>query len=406
MKVLHINKSDLMGGAAIAMFRLHQGLLAQNIDSKLLVDIARTHSNQVATIPRQRLDKSLKQITLRFGLNNFHITSTFDLLNHPFVQAADILHLHNLHDKYFNYLALPALTRHKPAVLTLHDMWAMTGHCAYSFDCDRWRTGCGHCPYPKTYPAIKADRTHWEWKFKQWAYNHANLKAVVTTNQWLLDLLPHSLLRGLPSHRIPYCLDTQLYRPLDTQQCRSLLGIPEDKQVLLFGAQNLTDTRKGGDLLLAALAQLPDTLKPHLQLLTFGQAANNIAQLTDIDTLELGFISSDQIKAIIYSAADLFLFPTRFDTFGLVAQEAMACGTPVVSFQVGGVPDVVRPGVTGYLAEPENVADFRQGMVQLLEDQTTRDRLSQSCRAVAVQEYGLEVQAQQYLELYHQVLKN
>ena len=122
--------------------------------------------------------------------------------------------------------------------------------------------------------------------------------------------------------------------------------------------------------------------------------------------LNLGYISNDRFKAIVYSAADLFVFPTRADNLPLTLQESMACGTPMVSFKIGGVPDLVRPGITGYLAQPEDTEDFCNGIVQLLEEQNLRDRLSENCRAIALEEYPLELQAQRYIELYHQVLQN
>ncbi len=122
--------------------------------------------------------------------------------------------------------------------------------------------------------------------------------------------------------------------------------------------------------------------------------------------LNLGYISSDRLKSIAYSAADLFIFPTRADNLPLVLQESLACGTPIVSFKIGGVPDIVRPGLTGYLAQPEDTQDFSNGIVQLLEDHEQRDRMAKNCRAIALEEYPLELQAQRYLELYRQVLQN
>ncbi|MEN9232787.1 MAG: glycosyltransferase, partial [Gloeomargarita sp. DG02_1_bins_92] len=120
----------------------------------------------------------------------------------------------------------------------------------------------------------------------------------------------------------------------------------------------------------------------------------------------VGYIAIDQLKAMIFSAADLFIFPTRGDIFGLVAQEAMACGTPTVAFDVGGVSDLVRPGMTGALAEPENAQDLAQKIEQLLVDPETRARMSQTGREIAVKEYNLALQAQRYIELYQQVLAN
>jgi len=169
-----------------------------------------------------------------------------------------------------------------------------------------------------------------------------------------------------PIHHIPYGLDTKTYQPLDSEQCRSLLEIPTGKKVLMFAAEKLNDPRKGGDLILKVLQSLPESLKAETVLL-LGGSGEAIAEITGFQTLNLGYLNHARLMAIAYSAADLFFFQVE----GIIChilQESMACGTPMVSFKVGGVPDLVRPGITGYLAEPENVED-RDGIVQLLEDE-------------------------------------
>ncbi|XHX79218.1 MAG: glycosyltransferase family 4 protein [Stenomitos frigidus ULC029] len=404
MNVLHLNQSDISGGAAIAAFRLHQGLLAQSIDSRLLVGNATTNDERIAVIPRKPcVENHLARISQRLGLNYLQFTGAFDIPKHDFYKSADILNFHNLHSGTFNYLALPCLTAAKPAVFTLHDMWSFTGHCSYSYNCDRWKTGCGQCPYPETYPCIRYDNTGLEWKLKNWAYNHSNL-VIVTLSRWLTDQARQSVLNRFPIHYIPNGIDTNTYQPLDREKCRSLLGIPSAKRVLMFAAQSLADPRKGSNLLLKALSDLPAALKAETILLTLGESSDAIAEMVGIATLNRGYVSDDRQKAVAYSAADLFIFPTLADNLPLVLQESMACGTPMVSFNVGGVPDLVRPGITGYLAAPEDSDAFRNGIVQLLEDEALRDRLSQNCRAIALKEYSLELQAQRYIELYQTIL--
>lgn len=405
MKVLHINQSDLTGGAAIAGYRLHQSLLDRRVDSRLLVGKARTNSDRVATVPRkQRWEDGLFRFTHRLGLNHLNFIGSFDLPQHDFYQQADILNFHNLHTGYFNYLAIPSLTTNKPAIFTLHDMWSFTGHCAYSYDCDRWKQGCGKCPYPDTYPGVARDRTSWEWKLKDWVYNRSNL-VVVTLSQWLTERVRQSMLARFSIYHIPNGIDTQAYQPLDSELCRQLLGIPQDKKVLMFGADSLQDRRKGGDLLSAALQNLPAALKKETVLLTFGNGGEQIESTVGISTLNLGYVSSDRLKSIAYSAADLFVFPTRADNLPLVLQESMACGTPMVSFDVGGVSDLVRQGITGYLATAEDAVDFADGVAQLLSEPELRQQMSRNCRAIALKEYPLELQAQRYIELYQKALQ-
>lgn len=405
MKILHINQSDIAGGASIAGFRLHQGLLSKGIDSRLLVGTSKTQSDRVAVIPRKyKTEDYLAYISTPLGLNYTHIISSFAIPKLDFYQTADVLNLHNLHYNFFNYLAISKLTQTKPAIFTLHDMWSFTGHCAYSYDCERWQIGCGHCPYPNSYPAIQRDSTALEWKLKDWVYAQSNL-TIVAPSMWLTRQAERSVLGRFPVHFIPNGVDTTLYQPLDTNHCRTVLGLPKNKLVLMFSAANLGDKRKGGDLLVKSLQVLPESVKRQILLLVLGDGGERLAESLDMETMCLGYASGDRLKAIAYSAADLFLFPTRADNLPLVLQEAMACGTPMVSFKVGGVPDLVRPGETGYLAAAEDTADFAAGIMELLEDTAQREAMAQRCRAIAVKEYSLELQAQRYIELYQKVLK-
>ncbi|MGB5971794.1 MAG: glycosyltransferase family 4 protein [Nodosilinea sp.] len=404
MKVLQINQSDAAGGAAIASYRLHRGLLKLGIDSKLLVGRKETDDSRVAQVPRnQWAESQLHRLLHRAGFNYINHISSFNIPKHPFFKVADILNFHNLHNSYFNYLAIPRLTAQKPAIFTLHDMWSFTGHCTYSYDCTRWQTGCGKCPYPDTYPNIRRDATYWEWKLKDWVYKRSNL-TIVAPSSWLANQAKASLLGRFSVHHIPYGIDTDAYQPLDSKLCCSTLGIPLGKKVLLFSAVKLADNRKGGDLLIEALSRLPKALKQDCVLLTLGDSTQQLATAVDMPVVNLGYVSSDRLKSVAYSAADLFLFPTRADNLPLVLQESMACGTPMVSFDVGGVSDLVRPGVTGYLAQPEDVDDLCRGIVDLLGDEDKRQAMGEACRRIALEEYTLELQAKRYQRLYQQVL--
>jgi glycosyltransferase involved in cell wall biosynthesis len=407
MKVLHINQSDVGGGAAIAGYRLHQGLLQQGVDSKLLVGLPQTTDPRVARVPRRNypLAGLLKKITDDLGLNYVSHLATWKIPSHKFYQEADILNFHNLHTGYFNYLFLPYLTRNKPAIYTLHDMWSFTGHCAYSFDCSRWQKGCGQCPYPDAYPAIKRDNTELEWKLKKWIYEQANL-IIVTPSQWLMNQAKLSILNRFAIYWIPNGLDTNLYVPLNKQECRRCLQIGNYQYVLLTSSLNLQDPRKGTDLLIKAVNFLPDHLKRDTILLVMGSGGELIKSEIQTDVMAFGYVGIDQLKVMIFAAADLFTLPTRADNLPLVLQEAMACGTPTVAFNVGGVPDLVRPGITGLLAEPENPQDLARKIEQLLVDRETRQKMSQNCREVAVQEYDLALQAQRYIQIYQQALAN
>ncbi|MBD2081298.1 glycosyltransferase [Leptolyngbya sp. FACHB-17] len=407
MKVLQINYSDLHrgGGGAIAMYRLHQGLQEQGIASQILCKMKTLESSESLEIPQSpRLERQIQRWTQRIGLNDIHRVGSFKIRDLEAYQDADVLHLHIIHSGFFNYLAIPTLTQQKPAILTLHDMWALTGHCAYSYDCTRWQTGCGRCPYPKTAPAVRYDSTHLEWKLKEWVYHHSNL-AFVAPSRWMTELAQTSLFNHLPIHYIPHGLDTNLFKPLNAATCKDLLGIPANKRVLLISAADLNDRRKGMDLLIKALQHIPQSLRSEIVLLAMGGRKVGLEkELREFQILQLGYIEHEPLKAVVYSASDLFVFPTRADNSPLVLQESIACGTPTISFNVGGVPDLVRPGITGYLAAAEDAVDLSQGIASLLEDHAVRQKLSQSCRAVALEEYSLTLQAQRHIQLYQQLL--
>lgn len=388
------------------MYRLHSSLLEAGINSKILCEYKTTESSQVLvfkpSLALKIFDKLLEQITSRLGLNDIHRFSSFEFRQHQAFLDADILHFHGTHG-FLNYLALPRLTKDKPAVFTVQDMWTLTGHCGYSFDCDRWKIGCGDCPDLSIYPAVERDATHLEWKLKDWVYQQLNL-ILICPSQWIANLAQQSpLTNRFPIHHIPYGIDTEIFQPLDPQQCRSQLGLPQDKKILLFAAVNLNDHRKGGDLLIKALQNLPPSLKAETVLMVFGRETQKIAELVDLQVFHLGYLNDDRAKAVAYSAANLFLFPTRADVFGLVSIESQACGTPVVSFKVGGVSDHVHPGITGYLAEAENAQNFGDGIVQLLEDEPLRHQMSQQCRAIAVEEYNAKSLTEKHIEMYREL---
>lgn len=407
MNILHINQSDIEGGAAIGAYRLHNFLRTRGVNSHLLVGHSLTGSCYVENVPRMpRIENRLLPLAKRLGMNYINIVSSFFLIQrHEFFRSADVVNYHNLHTGYFNYLALPRLTQDKPAVLTLRDMWSFTGHCAYSFDCDRWKRGCGACPYMDTYPSVQKDNTRLEWKVKDKVFARSKL-VVVAISSWLAERARESMLSRFSIHHIPSGIDTEIYRPLDKGNCRSLLGIQEGKPVIMFGAQSLKEERKGGYLLLQALQKLPKSLRDETVLITLGGDSEKFSSATGMYTIDLGYIGGDQMKTIAYSAADLFLFPTRAEAFGLVAQEALSCGTPIVSFNVGGVPDIVRHRITGYLAAPDDVRDFSSGIVELLEDRALLLQLGTACRQLALDEFSPDLQAKRYIELYEKVLCN
>jgi glycosyltransferase involved in cell wall biosynthesis len=412
VKVLQVHYTDnasRAGGGIVAMLRLHSGLKKANVESKILCKVKSPEFADSEAIPTskriRRLESLIGRFTLRVGLNDVHCISTYGIKKTKIYSEADVVNFHGLQTGYLNFLALPYLTSEKPGILTLHDMWPFTGHCAISYGCERWKSGCGRCPHPEASPPINRDATRLEWKLKDWTYSRSRL-AVVTLSTCRTEEVRQSMLNRFPIYQIPNGINLDAYQPLDQMQCRDILGIAPGKKVLIFAAAKAYQFNKGGDLLLKALHALPKSLKKDLVLIILGDRGEAIADAAQIPSVNLGYIANDRVKSVAYSAADLFVFPTRAESLPLVLQESMACGTPAVSFNVGGVPDLVRPGITGYLAELENADDLCRGIVQLLEDESLCSSMRRQCREVIVNEYSLELQVQRYIEMYRDLLKN
>jgi glycosyltransferase involved in cell wall biosynthesis len=223
---------------------------------------------------------------------------------------------------------------------------------------------------------------------------------VVALSRRLAAQLKESILGHLPICHIPNGVDTEAYHPLDRAMCRDALDLPAHKKVLLFAAGHLNRKNKGGELLLKALRDLPPALKKDVVLLLMGEGGEELGGAPDLDVRPLGYVGGSRLKSIVYSAADLFVLPTAGEGLPNVLLESMACGVPMVSFDVGGVPDLVRPGLTGYLAAPADGQDFRRGLLMLLEDDPGRAAMSQHCRDIAVKEYDTTLEVQRYIDLY------
>ena len=411
MNILHIHRYGLTGGAggAISMRRLHFELRKAGVDSKILCVQDVDEGPYLVIRKPSLLENGWNSLTaktsIKYGLEDIFNINSFRIKSSKAFKEADIIHFHRV-PGIFSYLALPSLTKQKAAVFTLHDMWGLTGHCRHSLDCERWKTGCGKCPYTALPPAIKFDCTSVQWRLKRWVYNHSNLNCIAPS-KWLAKLAKQSILNCFAIHFIPHGIDTEIYKPLEKEKCRKLLGIPPNKKILMLMAQRIGKSRilKGFQLLTSALKNVPASMKSELILLLVGHQREKIIDTLDIETINLGYVGDDDMKATAYSAADLLVSPSRAEAFGLVLLESMSCGTPLVAFGVGGTTDLVRHGITGYSAEPENAEDLCNGIIELLKHNSLRALMSEQCRLIALKEYSSGDIAQRYKELYQQLIE-
>jgi glycosyltransferase involved in cell wall biosynthesis len=288
----------------------------------------------------------------------------------------------------------------KPIVWTLHDMNPFTGGCHYNVGCRKFEDQCGACPQLGSDDETDLSRTVWARKRR--AYQNAIQNArlhIVADSEWLAqEARSSSLFHNAPVRVIHYGLDSTTFRPRDTEGLRSALEIPESHRIVLFVAQSADNHRKGFDLLGDALSALDGE---NITLLSIGGTVPDL-EVTHPHR-HLGTVESDLLLSVFYSLADLFVIPSRQEAFGQTALESMACGTPVVGFDVGGIPDMVQPGETGWLAEVADVQSLRYTVEQALQNSDNRERMGKRCRKIVLEEYTIERQAQDYQELYENI---
>lgn len=405
MRILQLWRaaSHNAGGGGMVMRRLHANLNKAGLESRIMSDQPDPEDPSSVKMPAWKLvDSGLRRLTKPTGLNDIHRLSSFHVRHHAEFAAADVVHLHGTHTGFFNYLALPGLTQRKPTVFTLHDMWPLTGHCAFNLDCERWRHGCGKCPYPEAPPAVARDATRLEWWLKERVYRRSNFTVVALTNYHARDA-QQGLLRGFPTAVIPNGVDTHVFRPLNKAESRKWLGIPEDRYVVLVVAIGLSSYRKGGDLLSSALLQLPYSTQDRTTLLTVGADAGELGEESRVNHLGLGFVSDLDSLVRAYSAADVAVIPSRAEGLPNVGLEALACGTPIVAFAVGGLPDLVNPGETGLLAVPGSAQDLSRSIYDILCDKAGRSRMERASRELAVEKFSVQNETAAYISLYKEL---
>lgn len=410
MRILHLCKKDISGGAARAAYRLHHGLTQQGITSQMLVQ-EKDSSDWAVTGPDSGWQRSV--VRLRWYLDQFPLQRYPNRAEtlfspgwlpknsaiHNKIQeiAPDVINLHWIDAGMMSARDIARIKQ--PIVWTLHDMWAFTGGCHYDQDCGAYEKQCGHCKVLASNKEVDLSRWVWRDKQKQWQ----NIQfTVVTPSRWLADCARKS---SLFEHRsievIPYGLDTSLYRPFEKSFARQVFGLPLDKKLILFGALSATASlRKGFSELSFAL---PLVSGENIALAVFGSSSPQNAPNFGFETYYLGHLHDDYSLALLYSAADVFVLPSKEDNLPNMILEAMACGVPCVAFDIGGMPDMIDHQLNGYLVKPYDARDLAQGISWTLEDEDRRKILSQNARQKAEQEFGAELQAKRYLLIYEEI---
>lgn len=422
-----VASTNLSGGAGNAAMRLHEGLGEVGVNSEFLNRDTNDKSNRIRSLPisaKKRLVDLYAKIGKRVRLwppYSFDRSRLFTCvpdcelfsdfrseagrLDVAALPKCDILNLHWV--PYF--LDIPTVFQHyggkTPIVWTFHDMNVFTGGCHYDGGCGRYTNECCHCPMLQDPGAKDVASEIFRAKVQAFGALKAQDLTIVTPSQWLgREVRKSRLLSRFRCEVIPYGIDTALFHPHEDSHSEPSSKSNEEVRVL-FVAAGLEAPRKGFDLLREALVKLPTSSQP-IRLITVGAGEVDVEDVPNISHKSLGVIRDNQELSKIYSNADLFVIPSRQDNLPNTVLESIACGTPVVGFDIGGIGDMVIPGRTGWLANELTSHCLAKTISNATSEIAAGLRLTDSCVHLASEQFTLRRQAKSYLSLFQELLES
>lgn len=416
MKVLLANTYANVGGAARATYRIHQGLVRIGVHSRMLVQSNQTDDWRIQSTAHSLFQKAasrvrphIDRLPLRCYPHRLPGIWSVGWLRNPISSIlnqadADIIHLNWIVDGFLPISEIKRISR--PLVWTLHDMWAFTGGCHYSYDCLRFIDSCGCCPQLGSRSQFDVSRFVWRRKKRFWQDRSI---IIVCPSQWMARLARlSSVFHDKEIVVIPYGIDTSIYKPLDKEHCREILGLPADRRIILFGALGQHNRAKGGHLLEPAIQEFRKMAGDGngFHVVIFGAGEPRTPTNLGIPTTYAGRFHDDVSLAVLYSAADVTVVPSLTDNLPNIVLESLSCGTPVVAFNIGGMPDMIEHEVNGYLAEPYQCEDLARGIFFALCEDKRRRQISVMARNTVIDNFELKQIAGRYSELYEKKLQN
>ncbi|MGL4851362.1 MAG: glycosyltransferase family 4 protein [Phocaeicola sp.] len=416
MKVLLINTSERTGGAAIAAKRLMKALQKQGVKVQLLVRDKQSQNGRVIQLKKTgwRVWQFVWERIVIWQANHFKKHNLFavdiantgcDITQLPEFKQATVIHIHWINQGMLSLKDLERIFQSGKAVVwTMHDMWPFTSICHHSDSCNHYYTHCHDCPllYKK---GGKRDLSYRTFEQKKRIWEPAKL-SFVACSHWLKERAVYSALtQGKEVLSIPNPINVELFRKYNSAETRKQLKLPTDKKLLLFGSLKVTDKRKGIDYLVEACKVLTQTDPTSLErwaIVVFGKESAACTSLFPFPVFSLNYIHTEKELVDLYNAVDLFVTPSLQENLPNMIMEAMACGTPCVGFQVGGIPEMIDHLHNGYVAQYKSATDLAQGIRWIL-DEADYSLLSESARRKVMDCYSESVVAKQYIQLYNQV---
>lgn len=411
MRVLLINTSERTGGAAIACNRLMSALNHSGIEAKMLVRDKETDNPSVVGLANGLMQKLrfvwergvifLNNHLSRKNIFQVDIANTgTDITHCEEFRQADVIHLHWTNQGFLSLADLDKILHSgKKIVITMHDQWYFTGICHYSGECTRYQAFCTNCPQIK---GRLCDMAKSVFQKKQKMYSTSNV-TFVGCSKWIADMARlSSLTKGHEIVNIPNAIDTEAFRPMEWKTCRKEFGLPEDRKLLLFGAQKITDERKGFRYLVEACNIIKDQqpgVASELGIVVVGGKSEVISQALPLPVYTVPYISDQSKMVSLYNAVDAYVTPSLQDNLPNTIVEAMSCGIPCIGFRVGGIPEMIDHKENGYVAEYRDSNDLAEGIIWTVAAENYSE-LSKDARIKALNTYSEQAVAEKYREVY------
>lgn len=398
MNILQINATDNpIGGASKMAYELYTALKKKHGSTMIVGKKSQEtqHDLGISSIPKTFLQKLQSYLCA----NDLDFFKTDFILDTAQFKNADVVHCHNIHGWYFNLQTLQKMAVQKPIVWTLHDMWAITPHCAHAYD-GELRDGFYSCRSLKDYPATIWNNDSYLSKRKRAVYEASNF-TIVVPSQWLYNKVKKSALGKKDIRLIHNGVDTNIFYRTDKRAARAELNLPLDKKIILFISNGgLANTFKGGD-----------HIKKLIELYKDNHDMNFVCVGGDIDTEEncsqviyRKKISNQEVVAHYMNASDALLFPSAAENFPLVLLEAMACGLPIVTFNVGGTAEAVQNLRNGFVTQESTTEELQRGLEYVIRlDTDTREQMAQNSIADIKENFSLERMVEKYILLYNEL---
>lgn len=419
LRICHISASESAGGAGRAANRIHQEFVKSKFESQMLV-MLRSSDNPTVQTPARSAGYIAKKLVISYADNlplllyknrtraNFSpaIAQAYPLDRMDCVRNADLIILYWICAGFLNVKTVQKLGElGKPIIWRLSDMWPFTGGCHYSGDCEKYKERCGACPQLGSGKENDLSRRLWKKKMHKWKSIQFS---VVCPSQWMSQCARESsLFKNKRIEVVPTGVDMNVFKPFDRQTARSLMGLPQGRKLALFGSlDSMSDTRKGGRLLQDTLITYSKSKdNPLIDLVIFGSSRSPAALDGIFNTHTLGILHDEVSLALLYNACDVFVAPSREENLANTVLESLACGTPCVAFEIGGMPDMIEHKGNGYLARPFDVEDLARGISWILEDRTRYDDLCKRTVNKIEHEFNQKDAPGKYISLYEKILR-